>query len=122
MHLKGDKELKAEELYNLIEEKYICNFNTYSEYMKNININNLKDIMKENKIQVIMYDIINAIYGMDFNEKEIDILINVIKRCDLLRSIAESKINFENINIEQYIKIFIANIEIVNHIEKINKN
>ena len=117
MHLKGDKELKAEELYNLIEEKYICNFNTYSEYMKNININNLKDIMKENKIQVIMYDIINVIYGMYFSEKEIDILINVIKKCDLIRNIAESKINFENISIEQYIKIFIANIEIVNHIE-----
>lgn len=117
MHLKGDKEFKAEELYNLLEEKYICNFNKYSEYMRNIDINNVKDIMKENKIQVIMYDILTEIYGMDLSEKEIDILINTIKKCDLLRSIAESKQNFEDISIIQYIRIFIANIESIKLIE-----
>ena len=117
VHLKGDKEFKAEELYNLLEEKYICNFNKYSEYMRNIDINNVKDIMKENKIQVIMYDILTEIYGMDLSEKEIDILINTIKKCDLLRSIAESKQNFEDISIIQYIRIFIANIESIKLIE-----
>ena len=85
MHLKGEKELKAEKVYSLLEAEYSKEFDKYADKCKSLNIKDVENIMSENRRQLVMFNALQVIYNMELTDSDVKYAIDpyTMKEIDL---------------------------------------
>jgi len=133
MKLKGDLELNAEELYGLIEEEiYNIALECRTEIINIKTDNNInwvhQFIDKTSELQ-LYYSIASVLYMADFDLSEINIMLDIYSKANLLKILYrfikkyEKSINInDNKQIEQNIKLSLSLVSICNEEVKLNEN
>lgn len=117
MKLKGEKEFKAEELYNLLSNEVTMTFAEYMGIIKGSsledmnNMDNLVSLIEEE--QPVQYNVFIGLLNADFDINTIKVLIDIERRHGNLIKVISNKLNTlkDTINIfnENEVQSFIVN-------------
>lgn len=117
MKLKGEKDFKAEELYNLLSNEITMTFAEYIGIIKGSsledmnNMDNLVSLIEEE--QPVQYNVFIGILNADFDINTIKVLIDIERKHGNLIKVISNKLNTlkDTINIfnENEVQSFIIN-------------
>lgn len=117
MKLKGEKDFKAEELYNLLSNEVTMTFAEYIGIIKGSsledmnNIDNLVSLIEEE--QPVQYNVFIGLLNVDFDLNTIKVLIDIERKHGNLIKVISNKLNTlkDTINIfnENEVQSFIIN-------------
>lgn len=117
MKLKGEKDFKAEELYNLLSNEVTMTFAEYIGIIKGSSLedmNNMDDLVSlvEEK-QPVQYNVFIGLLNVDFDLNTIKVLIDIERKHGNLIKVISNKLNTlkDKINIfnENEVQSFIIN-------------
>lgn len=117
MKLKGEKDFKAEELYNLLSNEVTMTFAEYIGIIKGSSLedmNNMDDLVSlvEEK-QPVQYNVFIGLLNVDFDLNTIKVLIDIERKHGNLIKVISNKLNTlkDTINIfnENEVQSFIIN-------------
>lgn len=117
MKLKGEKDFKAEELYNLLSNEVTMTFAEYIGIIKGSsledmnNMDNLVSLIEEE--QPVQYNVFIGLLNVDFDLNTIKVLIDIERKHGNLIKVISNKLNTlkDTINIfnENEVQSFIIN-------------
>lgn len=117
MKLKGEKDFKAEELYNLLSNEVTMNFAEYIGIIKGSSLedmNNMDDLVSLiEEEQPVQYNVFIGLLNVDFDLNTIKVLIDIERKHGNLIKVISNKLNTlkDTINIfnENEVQSFIIN-------------
>lgn len=107
MHLKGERELKAEELYDIITDEFSTEYDKHVIYCKSLGTDNMDKIIEDDKKQVIMFHSMQTLFSMELSLDDINTLINVSNKSGILVVLASFIENINTDRLEEQIRTFI---------------